>query len=138
MGAWGSKSFDNDDAADWVHALEEQGATLIAETLNAVLVDAEPDDDCHPEAAASCEALAAAELVISAHTRDTSRLSEPAQAVLQKLSDGIATAENLALAKRAVQRVRTRSELYVLWAETDDFEAWTRDVDQLIEALQSK
>ena len=75
LGAWGLKSFENDDAADWVHALEEQGAGLIVETLNTVLVDCDPDDECHPEAAASCEALAAAELVMSAHTGDTSRLS---------------------------------------------------------------
>lgn len=136
MGAWGLKSFENDDAADWVYALEEQGATLIAETLNAVLVDADPDDDCHPEAAASCEALAAAELVIGAHRGDTTRLSEAAQAVLQKVTDGVATVENLTLARRAVERVRARSELRELWAETDDFEAWTRDVDQLIDALK--
>ena len=137
MGAWGLKSFENDDAADWVYALEEQGATLIAETLNAVLVDADPDDECHPEAAASCEALAAAELVVGAHTGDISRLSDSARVVLQKVTDGIATAENLARAKRAVERVRTRSELRVLWAETDDFGAWTCDVDQLIDALKS-
>ena len=131
------KSFENDDAADWVHALEEQGADLIGETLNAVLVEGDPDDECHPEAAASCEALAAAELVVGAHTGDTSRLSAPAQAVLQKMSDGIATTIYLRLARRAVERVRTRSELRELWAETDDFEGWTRDVDQLVDALKS-
>jgi hypothetical protein len=135
MGAWGLRSFDNDDAADWVLEFGEQGPGLIAETLNAALDDAEPDDENYPETPACCEALAAAEMVAAAKSGDHSHLSEPAAEALKKHDGAIATPENVVLAIEAAQRVKTRSELRLLWSETDELDDWVKDVDRLIAML---
>lgn len=133
MGAWGFKSFDNDDAADWVYAFEEQGAVLITETLKAAT--AEEEDDDYLDASVCCEALAAAEVVAAVKTGDHSHLSEEAEAALKSKADGIATPEVVALALDAVKRVRAESELRDLWEESEDFEAWQKDVEALEKRL---
>lgn len=128
MGAWGLKSFDNDDAADWVYDFEEQGMPLIAQTLKAVLAE-EVDD--YLDASVCCEALAAAELIAAAKTGDHTHLSEEAEAAIKSKSDNIATPENLELARDAVKRIRTESELRDLWEEADEFKDWLADVAAL-------
>lgn len=128
MGAWGLKSFDNDDAADWVYDFEEQGMPLIAQTLKAVLAE-EVDD--YLDASVCCEALAAAELVAAVKTGDHTHLSEEAEAALKSKPDNIATPENLELARDAVKRIRIESELRDLWEEADEFDDWLADVAAL-------
>ncbi len=132
MGAWGLKSFENDDAADWVYTFAEDGADAIKAALDAVL----DDDEDEIEAPGACEALAAAELVAAAHTGDASRLSGEAETALQNHPDGIATPENMVLARDAVGLVKDKSELRDLWAESEDFDGWLKDVEAL-EALLS-
>lgn len=128
MGAWGLKSFDNDDAADWVYDFEEQGVPLIAQTLKAALAE---DEDDYLDASVCCEALAAAELVAAAKTGDHTHLSEEAEAALKSKPDNIATPEHLKLARDAVKRIRTESELRDLWEEADEFNDWLADVAAL-------
>ena len=137
MGAWGLKSFENDDAMDWLSEFEEQGPELVRETLDAALQDADEDGD-GLEASACCEALAAAELVAACRTDDTSRLPEAASAALAKFAGAkgeIADGENVVLANDALERIKTNSELRELWAETEDFDNWVADVEALQQAL---
>lgn len=59
MGAWGSGSFDNDDALDWVNDLEgSKGTAVIEFALQAVL-----DESDYLEAPECSAALCAAEVV---------------------------------------------------------------------------
>lgn len=131
MGAWGLKSFDNDDAADWVYAFEEQGAKLIPETFAAL--EGEVDD--YLDAALCSEALAAAEIVAAARSGNESRLSEEAAATLKNNPDDVASPENIAKARDAVGRIKEDSELRDLWEETDDFAGWLEDVEALEKLL---
>lgn len=129
MGAWGLKSFDNDDAMDWVAEFEEAGAEAVKSSLDAAL-----NDNDALEAPEACEALAAAEIVAAAKTGDQSYLADGAASALARYGSDIATPENLVLAKDAVGRVKSQSELRELWQETDEFDAWIKDV----EALESR
>ena len=129
MGAWGLKSFDNDDAMDWVAELEEAGAEAVKASLDAALND--NDELESPEA---CEALAAAEVVAAAKTGDPTNLAQDAASALARHASEIATPENIVLAKDAVERIKAKSELRDLWQETDEFDAWIKDV----EALESR
>ena len=58
MGAWGSRSFENDTACDWFYELEESGVELIESTLLLVVEETDEFDD-----AEESEAVAAAEIV---------------------------------------------------------------------------
>jgi len=131
MGAWGFKTFDNDDAADWVFAFEEEGAGLVAATLTAAL----DETDDHLDASVCCEALAAAEMVAAAKTGDMTHLSEEAAAALKGKADGLASPENIELAREAVTRIKTDSELRDLWEEAEEFADWTGDVEGLAARL---
>ncbi len=131
MGAWGLKSFDNDDAMDWVAEFDEAGAEVIKTTLDAALNDNEK-----LEAPEACEALAAAEIVAAAKTGDQSNLAEHAATALAKHASEVATPENLVLAKDAVGRVKSKSELRDLWQDTDEFDAWITDVEALEARLE--
>lgn len=131
MGAWGLKSFENDDAADWVFAFEEEGVDLITSSLKAVVDDQED----YLDATLCCEALAAAELVAAARTGKMSRLSKEAAAALKKVPTGINTPEHVSLAQQAVARIKADSELKDLWEETDEMQDWLHDVGALEKLL---
>lgn len=133
MGAWGLKSFENDDAADWVYAFEENGPKIIPETFAAV---ENPEDD-YLDAFVCTEALAAAEIVAAAKTSDTSRLSEEAAAALKKHSENVATADNVSRAREVAKKIREESELRELWEESDEFADWQKDVEALEKLLAS-
>lgn len=61
MGAWGSGSFENDDALDWLTDFcDDPDKGLIADALTTV---AEMDDSEYLEAPDCCVAIAAAEIV---------------------------------------------------------------------------
>jgi Domain of unknown function (DUF4259) len=61
MGAWGTGSFENDDAMDWVYELEESGVSFLKETLEAVT--GTPGE--YVEVRECANAVAAAEVIAS-------------------------------------------------------------------------
>jgi Domain of unknown function (DUF4259) len=131
MGAWGLKTFENDDAADWIYAFDEEGVDLIASSLKAVMDDQED----YLDAPVCCEGLAAAELVAAARSGKFGRLSKEAAAALKKVTQGVNTPENVALAQQAVARIKADSELKELWEETDEYQDWVSDVGVLEKLL---
>jgi hypothetical protein len=130
MGCWSIDSFGNDDAADWVCDLQDRhDLSLVEETLDVVL----ETGDQYLEAPNATTALAAAEVIAAA-------LGRPAAAA--KSQEGLMTwietvkpqpsAALVEKAAMAVDRVKSdQSELLELWQETDDFEAWKADVQDL-------
>jgi Domain of unknown function (DUF4259) len=66
MGAWGHGSFENDDAADWVHEFELQGASAVVPAQESV--SKIPEDE-YLEAPEASVAIAAAEIVAAARER---------------------------------------------------------------------
>ena len=115
MGAWGSQTFENDTAIDWLADFVEVGELeMIQETLEtAIEGDDEPVDvDVACEALAACEVLAHLNAWIKGFRKK-------APASLYKL------------AGKAVERVMDEeSELRLLWEDAGD-EAWLNDVKDL-------
>jgi hypothetical protein len=130
MGAWGSGSFENDDAGDWAFDLEEEGVKIIESALNAV---ASEDYVEAPEC--SC-AIAAAEVVAAAVGRPTS--ADTCDEVEQFLAGKPAIGQDLVdLAKKAMARVLADdSELRELWEESDSFDEWKAIVTDLQARLE--
>jgi hypothetical protein len=131
MGAWGSGAFQNDSALDWFAELEARGVSALRKLLSAVAATGEDEyldvDDGAP-------AVAAAEIVAAALGRGRDRVTKPVIAWLDA-NAGAIVADDMALARRAVERVLGgNSELHALWDEGTD-RAWHEDVGVLVERL---
>ena len=132
MGAWGHKTFENDDAADWVIELEDQGTDAISTALDAV--DGLAAEN-HLEAPEACIALAAAEFIASAKDGDTSNLSDHAEKLFAKIEDDIDFESFRDQARRVISRILKDSELKELWDESEHAADWQIDVERLSERL---
>lgn len=126
MGAWGIGSFENDDALDWVGALEGyDGLATVRATLKKV---AETTD--YLEAPEGSEALAGAEVVAAISGQPGGAVPE----AVQRLIDTQVTIlqSDRDLARKAVDRVLAAdSELAELWDESGEAEAWRAGVAEL-------
>lgn len=126
MGAWGLGSFENDDALDWVVALESaEGSSFLAQTFGAVL----DDESGYPEAPECSMALAAAEVVAALK-------GYPAEDLPDEVSEwvrGKAAPED-ALVDQALESLAVildQSELKELWEETDEYANWEANVNEI-------
>lgn len=130
MGAWGTGSFENDDAADWVGKL----GTITPEDLTKVLVQA-ADDSAYLEAPAASAAVAAGEVVAALN-------GPPAEGAPSAIADwakkypNALTPELKALAMRTLDRVRKNSELKDLWMEADGLNEWIGAMRELQARLE--
>lgn len=125
MGAWGTGSFENDDAADWLGNL----GTLTPGGLTQVLVQA-ADHPGYLEAPAAGVAVAAAE-VVAALSGSPAGALPPTIGEWTSKNQRASSPELKALAIRALGRVRTNSELKDLWLEADGLNDWTAAVRDL-------
>ena len=125
MGAWGSGSFENDDAADWVADL----GTVAPEDLKKILAQA-ADDPEYLEAPAASVAVAAVEVI--AALGGSAGAGTPAAIVeWVKKNPTAGSPELKALALHALDRVRRNSELKDLWHEADGLNDWTASLQDL-------
>lgn len=131
MGAWGSKTFDNEDASDWLSGFESDGAPAVETALNAVL---ELDANDYVQATEAACALAAAEVVAAAKDGDVSRLPEEYHDAYRDHKDDIDAFGKPA--QRALLRILRNSELKDLYEDQGELEGWQDDVRELIERLK--
>ncbi len=125
MGAWGLGPFDNDDAADWVYTLEDEGLPAIESALDL--------GDGYVEAPAASEAVAAAAVVARAKGVAVST-SEEVEAWLT--SAGSVDVVTLAPhAAAALEQVLEGSELAELHDEAGN-DDWRREVEMLRDVLR--
>ena len=123
MGAWGHEPFENDSALDWVAEVEG------LDGVRATLRQCEEEDD-YLEGDEGSAAVAAAALIAAALDGDVGDLSDSG---LEPLQGATVTAEDAALAMRALTRVMTgSSELPDLWGAGSD---WHVQTEQLIQRL---
>lgn len=134
MGAWGYGNFDNDTAADWAFSLEEStDLSLITEAINAVLEEDYIDSDI------GCEALVAIEAVarLKGKWGEKSAYSEPLDNWVEKNnfepSKDLIESSNKALKLISSQN----SELYELWAETEDLTSWLEEIKNLEQRINA-
>ena len=132
MGAWGINTFENDDAADWIGEFcDEPDKELLVEAFEAV----NDIDDNYLEAPESSAALAAAEVVAALLGKPSASLPDNAKECIGKLK--LKPNEKLvAAAWKAVERVKTDSELKELWDESDDAAQWQATVEDLAARLK--
>lgn len=132
MSTWGTGSFENDSAADFLVEVTEDGMVALEEAFEVIL---DPDLD-YVEVEEGSRAVAAAEIVAAGVTGDTARVtdaglrtwvSEQAPEDFQALQD---------LAVRALDRVLgDDSELQDLWSDSDELESWAGEVRRILHAL---
>jgi hypothetical protein len=123
--AWGSGSFENDDAADWLAKL----GTVTAADLKKILEQV-ADDPEYCEAPAASVAVAAVE-VIAALSGSAGTGTPAAIVEWAKKNPNAGSPELKALALRALDRVRRNSELKDLWLEADGLNDWTASLQDL-------
>lgn len=134
MGAWGSGSFENDGALDFVGALTAQ-ATIkpVEDALNAVLVI-----DDYIDAMDGEEAIVAAEVVALLRGYPLAELP-PDLDVWHKTHQLTVDNALVERAIRAMERITQPdiSELYELWEEADDERAhWQNNMANLLARLR--
>jgi hypothetical protein len=128
MPGWGTGSFENDDAQNFLGALHGRRP----EDLKEILAHADRDD--YLDAAEGSVVVAAAEIVAAAK-------GAPPATVPRQMSDwlggieGSPSAEMNEIARRAVNRVRQNSELKDLWLQADGLNEWSASLRDLEERL---
>jgi hypothetical protein len=129
MGAWGFLPFENDDALDWLHELEEGGADVVRgaqEKTHAGYVAA-PDGSV---------AIAAAEITSASQGNPPGDLPENVASWVTAHGRELG-AENVELALQAAERVGgDESELAELWDDADEPE-WRESLGELSERLRA-
>ncbi|HET6180490.1 MAG TPA: DUF4259 domain-containing protein [Candidatus Sulfotelmatobacter sp.] len=131
MGAWGTGSFENDDAADWLAGL----ATIAPGDLTQVFVRS-ADNPEYLEAPDASAAVAAAEVVAALNGAPAEGIP-PAIVEWTKKNPLACSPELKALAVRALDRVRRNSELKDLWMEADGLNDWIAAIQNLQTRLAS-
>jgi len=124
MGAWGTGSFENDDAADWLAEL----GTIVPDDLTEILVQA-ADNLSYLQAPASRIVVAAAEVVAALNGSPAQEV--PPEIVEWTTNRQASIPELKALALRALERVRKNSELKDLWLEADGLNDWIAAIQDL-------
>ncbi|HWZ81178.1 MAG TPA: DUF4259 domain-containing protein [Terriglobales bacterium] len=129
MPGWGPGSFENDDAQAWLATL----ASLAVGDLRVPLVRAADKED-YLETPESSVAIAAAEAVAALKQVPADVLPKEVAEWVRRVTPQKTDAsipELTALAARAVQRVRTNSELKDLWLEADGLNEWSANLRDL-------
>jgi hypothetical protein len=133
MGAWGSDSFENDDASDWLADFcDAPDRELISEALATV---AEMDDAQYLEAPECSVGLAAAEVVAALKGAPNPSLPDDAKNCLSNLEIK-SDPSMVSLALKAVERIKTNSELKELWDEAENPAEWYQAVGSLESRLR--
>jgi hypothetical protein len=116
MGAWGTGIYDNDDAADWAHGLDDGGLDVVRAALQAAHTESYLDA---PDGAA---ALAAADVIgrLKSGGGEQSPYAESVMNWVDQHEDDDAWIALLPAARAAVAAVLAESsELRELWAEDE-------------------
>jgi len=122
--AWGTGSFQNDYAADWLAKL----GTIAPDDLTQIFAQA-ADHPGYLEAPAASIVVAAAEAVATLTGAPGNGV--PPEIIKWTTNRQASTPELIALALRALQRVRKDSELKDLWLEADGLNDWIAAIQDL-------
>ncbi len=127
MGAWGTGTFDNDDAADWAYELDEATDLLPArEALAATM-----DSDGYLEIPEGALAVAAATVVAASFDGDLRGIPDDVGAWIDDHPDA-ASRGDARLALDALDRVMSEdSELRALWGDSPAGPAWVDTIERL-------
>ena len=124
MSAWGTGTFDNDDAADWLVELQPTDDQAV---LHAALDAAEGEG--YLEAPEGARILCACELVAALTGQAAADLPEIAREWVEQ-HRALDVSTLVPMARKGIDRVlAVDSELEELWRETaDEYPAWRQNV----------
>jgi len=129
MPGWGTGSFDNEDAQEWLKRL----ATVRVDQITEVLARA-ASNPTYLEAHDSSIAIAAAEVIATVNGLPAPQVPPAIRGWMDQ--NPIDSAPELtALALEAVRRVASNSELKDLWLEADGLREWQAAVRELEQRL---
>lgn len=134
MGTWSHESFGNDTANDWAYELEDATDFAVIEAALQVALD---EGDEYLDADLAMEAIAAIEVIAKRLGKGTQsdvyteKVDQWLETISEQPSDDL-----LSLAKRVLERiVADDSELKELWLESDEYQLWLGNIQQLKDAL---
>ena len=126
-GAWGYRSFENDDALDWIEESFKPDRQAAVE--KAILRAAK--DNGNLDAPEACEAIAACEILAAAQGRASRDMPKDVVVLAKKLPSKVSDSMRKN-ARDALDRILIKSELSDLWKEAkDNFENWKKTVEDL-------
>ena len=132
MATWGTGSFDNDSAADFVPEVVEDGPAALREAFEVAL---DPDLD-YLEAEEGSRVVAAAETVRAGLSGDLAAVTDPGLRARLAGLEPAELADLAGLAGQALERVLApESELPDLWAESGDHAEWLAGMQRLRDAF---
>jgi hypothetical protein len=131
VGAWGTGTFDNDDAADWAYELMESADLAPARAALAATMDS----DGWLEIPEGARAVAAASVVAAGFDGDVRGLPDEVVEWLEYHPDAGSLAD-ARLAIDALERVASvDSELREVWLEATNGPAWVEEIARLVYRL---
>ena len=133
MPGWGTGSFENDAAKNFLGRLNSLGVDDLRKILSRAA-----DQPDYLEAPESGTAVAAAEVVAApAAARDETASSTTPRQISDWMSKNTTalSPDLIDLARRAVERVRINSELKDLWLEAEGLNEWSAALRGLEERL---
>jgi hypothetical protein len=134
MGTWGTGTFENDIALDWIGCLRDGQST--GHVIAALRAVADTHTSEYVDSILANEALAAAEVVASAMERPDSWLPDLAAEWVTQFQPSFDRA-TVAMAVKAVRRVMVHSETQQLWDETKYAAEWRWTVSCLLGRLET-
>ena len=129
MPGWGTGSFDNEEAQNFLKRL----SSLAIEDVTQILSHAADEKD-YVEASEGSVAVAAAEIVATAKGMPPAVIPQQIPDWLNKI-EGSPSPKVSDLARRAVQKVRSQSELRDLWHQADGLNEWSANLRELEQRL---
>lgn len=131
-GAWGTGSFENDDALDWIQDLEvSSGNDLLRNSLTIVLTAK------YIQAPDGSIAIAAAETVAALFGKPSAELPDEIKAWVRLQQRPDPKLKDLAMEAMLMIKNSDASELKALWFDAKDLsEEWNREMDELISRLK--
>ncbi len=133
MGAWDIGPFDNDDAADWLYALE---ASSDISTIAAALGVITDIGDEYLEAPDCWNALAAVEIIAALRGHPIATLPDNAKAWVEAHRE-FDVSSLVPTAQAVIQRIRSNSELNELWDESEEAAKWHATLDDVCARLNA-
>ncbi|MFG5380386.1 DUF4259 domain-containing protein [Yoonia sp. R2-816] len=138
MGAWGVGSLDNDGSLDWLADFGDMGAAAAVEVLAATdesLADGYIDSDV------GSGVVVLAELLAASRGKPNPALNDQIGEALARHKADLLAIDDLKLrttkALDAVLSDAETSELYDLWEESGEFDAWAAQVRELRARLEA-
>lgn len=131
MAGWGTRSFENEDAQNWLGQLKSLGV----DDLKRIFLRATDQSD-YLEAPDASVVVAAAEAVAALKGAPSEKLPREIADWMSQ-NKAVVPSDFNELAVRAVEKVRRNSELKDLWLEADGLNEWTAALQDLQTRLAS-